>query len=452
MFLSSPLNNGKNNFCPFIFIKKELCKPILQNDRIHYWKIGYLTFKENPIIGSGLKTFNFVGKHFPTENYQFTSYAHNIFIHNLAEGGLLAGGFFIFFILRIFYKSFLVAKNSNDPLKKLLFLSALASLINALFDFDWHFFVIFSSTLIFLAMILHSDSDHADSKKTNLNIFFIFTFLTAGFLALGYFQADIWRQQEKKDLLVKYFPYFDRQVRFLIGDGLSADNFEKLYSFYKNDSNFIYHFSLTNGISEDKKIKLQQELADIDPILFIKNIDFSNLSKRAIEPNVDNFFRIADKYNLLNGYNFITYEVKIKLFRQIISLANSSYQDGELELASKLYKQSLLLNPFMPDSTNLIFLKENNYDKLVLFLKLFRDFDPEKMHKHAGSYVFLYEKTLIYLFKNNRLDDFFELSDSISKYRSDFSSILIFDLKRFSRTTEELNRIEKVGKHFNVIN
>jgi hypothetical protein len=42
----------------------------------------------------------------------------------------------------------------------------MSSLLNAMFDFDWHFFVIFLLTLIFLAFILRSrDSQKIEGKN-----------------------------------------------------------------------------------------------------------------------------------------------------------------------------------------------------------------------------------------------------------------------------------------------
>ena len=133
VFLSLPLGKNGENICPLIFSQKEICKPLLENDRFIYWQKAWLVFKARPILGSGLKNFNFASRQFPLEDQQLTSYAHNIFLHNLAEGGLVLGGSFIFFVIFLFYRSFQMIMKSEDVLDRFLWLAAISSFFNAMF-------------------------------------------------------------------------------------------------------------------------------------------------------------------------------------------------------------------------------------------------------------------------------------------------------------------------------
>lgn len=458
LFLSMPLNNNGDSLCPLVFSKKELCKSVLENDRFVYWNRAKLILVKNPYFGYGLKTFNFASRQLINDSHKITSYAHNIFLHNLAENGIFVGGFFVFFITYLFYKSFLIVRENKEPLNQFLWFAAVASLVNAMLDFDWHFFIIFSLTLIFLAMILRNH-DHKQekiireiSKPINLKIyFFIIAFITC-FFAIAYFSAGFLRKTNKSDLVVTFLPYFNRQIRYLIDeDKLSEDKFEILHKLYKNDSSFIYSFSLLNDLSSERRSQLQIELSKLDPVHFIKNISFLNLDLKTAEPLIDEFFNTTNKYHFLDNYNFISHENRLDLFRQLILLAGKAYKDDQVALSAKFYQQAMLLNPFFTDNTNIVFLDETDFSKATVFLMNFKDFDPEKMHSHTNEYMLFYERTLIYLFQNNRLDDFFILTDSMLEKKPDFSTHLFNDLNNVSKTPAEKQRLIQVEEYLQIV-
>jgi len=451
LFLSIPFNQKGENICPLIFTQKELCKPILANDRFIYWQKAWAIFKKYPYFGSGLKTFNFASRQFPSDDYKITSYAHNIFLHNLAEGGLFAGGLFIFFICYLFYQSFLVVKKNKNPLNHFLLIAAFSSLANAFFDFDWHFFVIFTLTLIFLAMILQNKSSlkKVAFKAIDIKVYFVCIAVVANFFALTYFSSDILRRKNQTDLVINLFPYFNALICYLIDENkLSINNYESIYKLYKNDPNFIYNFSMLEDLNMEKKVQLQIELAQIDPLLFVQNINFLNIDYKTAEPLIDRYFEITNRYHLLDDYSFIFHEERFNLFEQLFALAGKAYQDNQPALAAKLYKQSMILNPFVTDSMNVVFLDDTNFARATIFLLNFKDFDPEKMHKYTDSYMLFYERTLIYLFQNDQLDDFFILSEAMFEKRPDFSWFLFNDLIKISSSSADKQRLQKIYDHF----
>ena len=456
LFLSVPLNQKSKNICPLVFNQKELCEPLFKNDRFFYWQKAWLIFKTNPYFGSGLKTFNYSIRQFPIENHLFTSYAHNIFLHNLAETGLFVGGFFTFFIFYLFYRSFkLLASKNSQLITQFLYIAVTSSLLNALFDFDWHFFIIFSLTLIFLAMILNSQSllnkeNLVILKRENcLKIYFTLIFLISTFFAFSHFYANILYKKNNYDSLVKIFPYLNFQITNAINqDKLSLTNYQNLYVLYQYNPNFLYKFSLNKNISNNKKAELQIELSKIDPVLFIKNLDFERFSYREAQPLIDQTIAITKQYNFLNNVYFLDYWQQRNLAVQFFQFANEAYFDQNPQVATTLYKQAMLFNPFIMNDLRLAFIDDFDFNQVAIFFTLFQDFNPEDMGQYFYDYMNLYEQTLIYLFQNDRLDEFFVLSESMFKQQYNFSWFLWRDLITISKAPADKQRLVKVYEHF----
>lgn len=451
VLLSIPFNRQGDSFCPLIFTNKEICKPFVRDARFIYWQKALLIFKDNAFFGSGLKTFGFASQKFPIENSQLTSYAHNIFLHNLAEGGVLVGGLFIIFILYSLYKGLKVVKKIENPsLYKFLYLSVLASFFNALFDYDWHFFIIFSLTLIFLAIILQNDLNH--KKITNFLSFIIYYFLlvlVTLFFAISSFLSQILYKQNKLDSIIQFIPYLDFQNRLMFSEKkLQKKNFETLEPFYRNDSGFIYEFILLDDITLKKQIELQLVLAEINPVLFINNLRVEDLDPESAKPLLDKFMEIAEKLNILNNEEMLDYWKQKNLSIQFFNLANQAYSEEKMYLASDFFYKSLKLNDYVMSNRKAVFLTDTDLKKTTSFFKEFIDFDPEQMGDYFGDYMSIYEKTLIYLFDQNKMSDFFLLSDAIFTKQPNFSWFLWRDLSKNINTMEEKQRFEQVHEHF----
>jgi len=447
LFLSIPLNKQGESICPLIFNKKEICKPLIENDRFKYWQKAWLIFKENPYFGVGLKNFNFASREFPIENYQLTSYAHNIFLHNFAEGGLLIGGFFVFFIIYIFYKSFLIMKKNNKSLYTFLWLAALASFINAMFDFDWNFFVIFTLTLIFLAIILQDDIKVA--TKINFRYYFIFLIIISIFFVSYDFIVRLLYKNDKINQIVSYFPYSDRQIRLLISDNkLSSENFNYLYPIYRKDAEFLYQFISFGETDLEKKTTLQIEWSKIDPPAFINNVSFEKLNFKSALPLANQYVDIVQKYNFLNNHNFLDYWDQKNMAQHFFNFANEAYLAGNMEYSANYYKNAIILNEFIIEDRKIAFFNEDDYLQVTAFLKYFKEVDPERMGKYFYEYMRFYEKTLIYLFKNHHMEDFFTLSEAMFDKQYNFSWFLWRDLIDASKTIEEKQLLMLVYDHF----
>jgi cell division protein FtsW (lipid II flippase) len=211
-------------------LSKDLCISLTENSRLFYWRQSWLTFKHYPIFGYGLNTFKHVAYRFPIVNEQHSSYAHNIFLNNLAEMGIIGGGLFILLIFYIYYQSFLEFKKSKNNIYSFLYLGSLSSLVNAMFDFDWHFFVIFLLTLIYLAFIL-SDKNEYTVKKTNHNFWPTFSFfltVVGVFFSISSVLTISW-QKTKPEYWLKYTPFLNDAVKAPYVESVNTiDNYMRL--------------------------------------------------------------------------------------------------------------------------------------------------------------------------------------------------------------------------------
>jgi len=136
---------------------------LIDHHRQFIWEFSLTKFKNNPLLGYGPDTSNFINDsqkiigHKTTGNMTFIpSHPHNFFIEILLELGILGTISFMFFILFVNYE---ILKNSNNREKfYLIFFNGYfwgASLVNFSFWLGWwqgSYFLILSliATKIFL--------------------------------------------------------------------------------------------------------------------------------------------------------------------------------------------------------------------------------------------------------------------------------------------------------------
>lgn len=445
------LTSRTKQLCPLLLSRKELCASWLQNDRQRYWQKAWLIFSDKPLVGSGLKTFNFASRQFPMANYATTSYAHNIFLNNLAEGGLVFGGFFICYIGYLFSAAFRRVRGGGQPLDKFLYLAAATSFLNAMLDYDWNFFVIFNLTLIFLALILRqADEPHLKlpiKLSSKLTSFFIFLLLGGTLLSGTFFAADRFREQGKIDLLVKHFPFMDRSIRRAMADKkLSAEHFTQLDFLYRLDPYFISELTTLDDASAEQRAAAWLALAELDPLFFVSQFDTSKLTFAQAKPIADKFVQTAQKYDFLDDTNFLDYWHQRNVAVSFFNFANQAYQAGEVSIAVSYYQQARLLNPYVFGDRRPVFLSETDLNKAALFLAAFQTSNPES-DLDFNAYVGLYQRTLLHLFEQDRLIEFYALTEKILEPLPNHAWFLINDLVKISQTSDEKLRLEEVYQH-----
>jgi hypothetical protein len=257
-------------------------------------------------------------------------------------------------------------------------------------------------------------------------------------------------RNKRSDLAIKYFPYLDLQIRTLFSKKqLKVNDFEQLYCLYANDPDFLYQFTLVDGLSSEKKLVLQQSLAIIDPLFFVQNIDFKNLDFRTAWPLANNFIEAIQKYGFSNQPEAIDYWNQRDIAAQFFNFADEAYRQHEVKLAADYYQKAFLVNEFVMGDMQAVFLTEKNLERVITFLQAFKDFQPKNMKSRFDQYIDIYKNVLIYLFQHDRLDEFFVLADAILAQEENFSWFLFRDLVKISQTAEDKVKLIKVHEHYN---
>lgn len=452
VYLLLPLFSWNNDyFCPSIFSKKYLCQPLQENVRFAYWKTAWSIFEENFIFGSGLKTFNYSSRYFPSEGFQLTSYAHNIFLHNLSEGGLVGGGIFIIFIMYIYHKSFLNIKNRDEHFYKFLWIASISSLINALFDYDWHFFVIFSLTLIFLAIILQ---DEEEEKKfiTSFNVkaYFVIIALIANFFSFSYVSAEILRAKNHPDIIINFFPYFNQQITSLMKNSsvsskekeLTIKDYEDLWFLYKEDPTYILKYLEVDELSLDKRMELMIKLADLDHrsflFLYSKHAPFTKLNYTT--ELAKKKITIIKKQNLLSNHEILTYTTddRKKDAMEFVLLAEKLYEEEDYETAAYFYNEAINFYPKIYNNKKLPFEYDKNISATTeMLLRL--NLQTDDFELYGYDYDMQFVNCISTAWENDHLDLAITLTEKLPiNYR--YYHLIFKNILEISKFTDELNK------------
>ena len=439
IFLSLPFLD--DNDCFLRVYRKDFCISLKENSRFFYWRQGYLTVKSYPIFGYGLGTFKFVARRFPLTNEQHSAYVHNIFLHNLAELGLIAGGLFVFLIIYLYHQSYLKIKESKQSLNNFLFLGATSSLFNAMFDFDWHFFVIFLLTLIFLAFILKDerrDSSTIHSKKNRgWLIYSIFLFVLSLIFFIGNLLTISWQKNNPKKWL-KYTPFYNTAIKAAYDDTVyTSATYQALYHLYRYDTDFILRFlNLDEELDYELKKQLYFDLAEIYPTVFVSKINFLEWSVDDSKLLLEKFTQLVEKYNFFDNYYFISYWRRKELAKQVFALAQQAYKAGDWSSASYFYEKSYDFDQYVFFVERALFLDESDLNNLVPFSLNFKKISPHFVGDF-NRYIYLYREQLNMLFLENRLTEFNQLMRNILELEPQSKWYLLNHLFELAKNDEQ---------------
>lgn len=449
IFLSLPLSVDDNNICSLKIYRKDPCISITENSRIYYWRQAWLLSKNYPIFGYGLGTFKNAAKLFPIVNEQHSAYAHNIFLHNFSEMGILGGGFFLLLIIYIFQQSLQLTQKSKNSSDKFLFIAAVSSLVNAMFDFDWHFFAIFVLTLIFLAYIIRDHNDKRfDNKTSNYwQILIICLFVISTFFSVIKFLTNNWQDKNNK-YLIKYSAminvldvYFEEKSPMMISD------YQSLYKFYRYDPGFILEFLSLNELDQEIKMRLYLDLAEINPTAFISMINFREWDINEAQIISEVFTTTLHKHKMLDNYFFLSYWERKDLAQELFDLADEAFQINNWELTNHFYQTAYLLDPYIFSTRDPLFLEENEIDKLMQLLPYLSNIHPFNI-KNFDRYMYLYGEVVTELFKQNLLEEFENMTISMIEHDPNAKWHLINHLFNLVENGEQRLILEEIEKQY----
>lgn len=131
--------------------------------RLELWTTAILSFLGNPLTGIGPGTFKMTGDIFPTLHLRYGNHliqnlsAHNLFLHYLAETGLIGATALAMLIVNQYRKSYTVWKSETSikaiPCKLSLLLISLTFLISTFIEGGWLWGQQGYIFVLFLAMI-----------------------------------------------------------------------------------------------------------------------------------------------------------------------------------------------------------------------------------------------------------------------------------------------------------
>lgn len=195
-------------------LARQLIKPFSLGRRLSYWRQALMVVREKPFLGSGAGTFEIASSAYLETPSDWSRFAHNFYLQQLSETGLIGFLALIFLTIYVLKKSLLLALKRK---KQSLLVGSLGAIwlsaALAFFDFDWHFtaiFLVFFS--LFLALEESEKAGFKPGKKTGPVLVFIclggisFIFGAGRFLAHLYSrQALVFSQRNEKNKAADFF-------------------------------------------------------------------------------------------------------------------------------------------------------------------------------------------------------------------------------------------------------
>lgn len=344
-----------NISCPDNSFKNKICKPVGTEPRPYYWLQAISAIKNSALTGTGPGTFTLSNQKFKQTPLLNTSFAHNQFLETYSETGIIVGSVFLLLMLSIIFKitnKKILTQSANKSWLPLIWLSILSSYINAFFDFDWSFTIIFSITLVFAAVLLRKNIDEQQkiiklklAKITQILVTLFLTFSVALMVVYSIVELKIYQ----KNLIgsFNFFPYFHWHKE-LYKRNLPTEYYPKLLSIYKNETEF-YQFLIEKETDETKLATLKESLFDLDKWEKFANnnlgyyLKTNNLeqAKKEIE-EIEDLRLVAQKMDL-------KWVIKSN---NIVNLASNYLKTADLLMftdpryAAKLYQKAQEIDPW----------------------------------------------------------------------------------------------------------
>lgn len=146
--------------CPTPIFKKELCKPLKDEQRWKYWQASLDAVKEQPWFGYGPGTSYLIMLRYRLNPTVVTTLTHNHFLQTFGETGIIGGSLFIALMGSVWWRAYTVVRRSKQwfTLNQALLVGITGNFAVAFFDIDWSFMATYTLLLILLTHILRSSS------------------------------------------------------------------------------------------------------------------------------------------------------------------------------------------------------------------------------------------------------------------------------------------------------
>lgn len=274
-----------NFTCPVPKLEKQLCKPLTTEARPTYWNRALRMIQARPLRGFGPGTFGIAVNRFTDNSFSGSAYAHNAFLQNMAEWGVIPG---VIFIILMFTLLINAGPHQRNSLSGALWMGAVGIYLNALFDFDWNFVGILSLTFVFLALLLREKKSILDGLKLKqqpsfsklpssqlpwhriislqlTKVMFYGAIFSLILLASLYAYTEILIRSGQVKKAFTTFPYFHwhRKI-YEANSDFSSQETQQLAQIYRNQGE-VYSLLITNETDRVKKQALREKLFVLQP-------------------------------------------------------------------------------------------------------------------------------------------------------------------------------------------
>jgi O-antigen ligase/Tfp pilus assembly protein PilF len=355
-------------------------KGLVLTPRVYIWKSALMMFRDNPVFGTGLDTFQVV---FPY--YRFPIYwqlewngtpekTHNVFLQVLATQGIVGFGFYMLLFVTFLKKSYNLMFGERDMHKRYLifgfFMSAAAFFVQGLFNYT-----VVAYGIIFwlaLAMIMTLGSEHrrvyaynfsqAYREFTDRNKGITYSVLCALCIVLSVLAAKYWAAD----------------LYFKIGNiAVASDKDEYSTPYYEKSVELAPEreiYWVKYGIGYEKVMRKEQnpekKLAYIQQAILIH--------KHTMDMNP------------MNGYNYNNIARVYKYWGE--ALDRSKYQD-----AAKMYDEAIKRDPnnayFGLDQSS-VYISMSEWDKAFEIAKRYSELYPDfAVPESYMGYIYMLQGT-----------------------------------------------------------
>lgn len=250
--LSQMLPNQLTLFANKSFWNTKINKNFYLIDRVSYWVQAWKVFLKNPFFGSGIGTYPLSVREVLVSPSTNSAHAHNSYLEIFAEMGIFGGISFVGLIVSLIISA--IKRNQNKYQVSFPLLIGLISLsVNALFDYDWNYLLIFFVTIFSFGLICKNKvSNKRPLHFLLLGLFKIFykasllliVLVTCLYIVL---EALILTGHQQKAFY--YFPYILWHKHIFFEKAPS----DKLFSIYHADSSFLLQATKSDLLNENNK-------------------------------------------------------------------------------------------------------------------------------------------------------------------------------------------------------
>ncbi len=167
-------------------VQQLMCKDMLLENRVLYWKQAIRAFFDYPLYGYGPGTFGLISTKYRQLPQLKTLYAHNGFLEIFAQSGLIAGVTWLGFWCAVVIQGSRSVRKYEDTAireqKSALLLGVVGILCNCFFDYDWQVFPTLILSTICAALLLKEQTRPQTVQKDQC--WLRKTYVVLGFLVL----------------------------------------------------------------------------------------------------------------------------------------------------------------------------------------------------------------------------------------------------------------------------